>query len=192
MEDEFDKISALAAPPGHSLTDEPGKWAWERPPQYANPDEALDFVLDKLEQPARREDIMRLLVAGISIQELVAQIAFKGFMKGFYTPDVAELIKPSIAIYLYREALEEGFEPRLMVDPDEEEGVMKGDVDDESFFTIMQERNPELFKAMNEMINYQERMEVDTIAESKRASRNQKETMVPNAAQESFLTMGEM
>jgi hypothetical protein len=113
-------------------------------------------------------------------------------MKGFYTPDVAELIKPSIAIYLYREALEEGFEPRLMVDPDEEEGVMKGDVDDESFFTIMQERNPELFKAMNEMINYQERMEVDTIAESKRASRNQKETMVPNAAQESFLTMGEM
>jgi aromatic ring hydroxylase len=56
----------------------------------------------------------------------------------------------------------------------------------------MQERNPELFKAMNEMINYQERMEVDTIAESKRASRNQKETMVPNAAQESFLTMGEM
>ena len=79
-EDEFDKISALAAPPGHSLTDEPGKWPWERPPQYANPDEALDFVLDKLEEPTRRKDIMRMLVAGISIQELVSQIAFKGFM----------------------------------------------------------------------------------------------------------------
>jgi hypothetical protein len=187
-EDEFDKISALAAPPGHSLTDEPGKWAWERPPQYANPDEAVDFLLDKLEEPARREDLMRMMIAGITIQELVAQIAFKGFMKGYYTPDVAELIKPSIAIYLYREALEEGFEPRLMVDPDEENGVTKGEVDDESFFTIMKERNPQLFEAMNEMINYEERMEVETLA----ASKNQKEPEMPNNAQQSFLAMGEM
>jgi hypothetical protein len=161
MEDEFDKISALAAPPGHSLTDEPGKWAWERPPQYANPDEALDFVLDKLEEPARREDIMRMLVAGISIQELVAQIAFKGFMQGAYTPDVAELIKPSIAIYLYREALEEGFEPRLMVDPDEEEGNQKGEIDEQAFFSIMKERNPDLFEAMNEQINREYRIELE-------------------------------
>ena len=110
MQPELDKITAMAAPPGHSLTDTPGKWPWENPPQFANPDDALDFVLDKLEDPIARKDVMRMMVAGISVQEIVSQIAFKGFMRGFYSPDVAELIKPSIGVYLYKEALEEGFE----------------------------------------------------------------------------------
>jgi len=190
-EDEFDKISALAAPPGHSLTDEPGKWAWERPPQYANPDEALDFVLDKLEEPTRRKDLMRMMVAGITIQELVAQIAFKGFMRGYYTPDVAELIKPSIAIYLYREALEEGFEPRMMVDEKEENGIKEGEVDDVSFFRIMKERNPELFKAMNEQINEEERMEIERM--DQRANQAVQPNLQPQPRDaQSFLAMGEM
>jgi len=190
MEDEFDKLTPLAAPPGHSLTDEPGKWAWERPPQFANPDDALDFVLDKLEEPTRRKDIMRMLVAGISIQELVSQIAFKGFMQGAYSPDVAELIKPSIGIYLYREALEEGFEPRMMVDENEENGIKEGEVDDVSFFRIMKVRNPELFEAMNEQINEEERMEVERMSR-RQDKRVQPEPQQPRDAQ-SFLAMGEM
>jgi hypothetical protein len=190
MEEEFDKITPMAAPPGHSLTDEPGKWAWERPPQHANPDEALDFVLDRLEEPTRRKDIMRMLVAGISVQELVAQIAFKGFMNGAYSPDVAELIKPSIAIYLYREALEEGFEPRMMVDDNEENGIKEGEVDDVSFFRIMKQRNPELFEAMNEQLNYEERMEVEQM--SRREAKPMEPKPEPTRDAQSFLAMGEM
>jgi len=188
MEDEFDKLTPLAAPPGHSLTDEPGKWAWERPPQFANPDDALDFVLDKLEEPTRRKDIMRMLVAGISIQELVSQIAFKGFMQGAYSPDVAELIKPSIGIYLYREALEEGFEPRMMVDENEENGIKEGEVDDVSFFRIMKERNPDLFEAMNEEINRQERMEIEGLEQDERTPVEMPTQDVPA---NSFLAMGD-
>jgi len=190
MEEEFDKITPMAAPPGHSLTDEPGKWAWERPPQHANPDEALDFVLDRLEEPTRRKDIMRMLVAGISVQELVAQIAFKGFMNGAYSPDVAELIKPSIAIYLYREALEEGFEPRMMVDDNEENGIKEGEVDDVSFFRIMKQRNPELFEAMNEQLNYEERMEVEQMG--RREGKRMEPKPEPTRDAQSFLAMGEM
>ena len=33
----YDKIKALSAPPGHSLTGTPGKWAWEQPPRFADP-----------------------------------------------------------------------------------------------------------------------------------------------------------
>jgi len=187
-EEEFDKITPMAAPPGHSLTDTPGKWPWERPPMYSNPDEALDFVLDKLAEPTRRKDIMRMLVAGISVQELVAQVAFKGFMNGYYTPDVAELIKPSVAIYLYREALEEGFEPRMMVDQNEEDGINEGEVDDVSFFRIMKERNPKLFEAMNEQLNYEERMEVEELGRKTAPQRPQE----PQRTPESFLAMGEM
>ena len=43
---------------------------------------------------------MKALLAGITVEEVVAQIAFKGFLAGTYNPDVAELIKPALAIYL--------------------------------------------------------------------------------------------
>lgn len=188
MEPEFDKITAMAAPPGHSLTDTPGKWAWEKPPQFANPDDALDFVLDKLEDPPARKDMLRMMVAGISIQELVSQIAFKGFMQGFYSPDVAELIKPSIGVYLYKEALEEGFEPRMMSDDKEEEGIREGQVDDVSFFKIMKERNPELFEAMNEELNRQERMEIEGLEQDERTPVEMPTQDVPA---NSFLAMGD-
>ena len=188
MEPEFDKITAMAAPPGHSLTDTPGKWAWEKPPQFANPDDALDFVLDKLEDPPARKDMLRMMVAGISIQELVSQIAFKGFMRGFYSPDVAELIKPSIGVYLYKEALEEGFEPRMMSDDKEEEGIREGQVDDISFFKIMKERNPELFEAMNEELNRQERMEIEGLEQDERTPVEMPTQDVPA---NSFLAMGD-
>jgi hypothetical protein len=188
MEPEFDKITAMAAPPGHSLTDTPGKWAWEKPPQFANPDDALDFVLDKLEDPPARKDMLRMMVAGISIQELVSQIAFKGFMQGFYSPDVAELIKPSIGVYLYKEALEEGFEPRMMSDDKEEEGIREGQVDDVSFFKIMKERNPELFEAMNEELNRQERMELNDAVQEELIPVEMPTQDVPA---NSFLAMGD-
>ena len=188
MEPEFDKITAMAAPPGHSLTDTPGKWAWEKPPQFANPDDAVDFVLDKLEDPIARKDVMRMMVAGISVQEIVSQIAFKGFMQGYYSPDVAELIKPSIGVYLYKEALEEGFEPRMMSDDKEEEGMREGEIDDVSFFKIMKERNPELFEAMNEEINRQERMELDAAVQEERIPVKMPTQDVPA---DSFLAMGD-
>jgi len=188
MQPELDKITAMAAPPGHSLTDTPGKWPWERPPQFASPDDALDFVLDRLEDPMRRKDVMRMMVAGISVQEIVSQVAFKGFMQGYYSPDVAELIKPSIGVYLYKEALEEGFEPRMMSDDKEEEGMREGEVDDVSFFKIMKERNPDLFEAMNEEINRQERMEIEGLEQDERTPVEMPTQDVPA---NSFLAMGD-
>jgi len=185
----MEKITAVAAPPGHSLTDRPGQWPWERPPQFTNPDEALDFVLDKLEEPTRERDMLRLMAAGISIEELVSQIAFKGFMSGFYTPDVAELIKPSIGIYLYHKGLEEGLEPRMLMDPNDEEGIEEGEVDDVSFFRILKQRNPELFEAMNEELNRQERMEIEMM--TKRESQPVQDT-APKQTPQSFLAMGDM
>ena len=35
--------------PGQSLTSEPKNYAWERPPQYDLPEEALMFHLEKLD-----------------------------------------------------------------------------------------------------------------------------------------------
>ena len=43
----LDKIKALSAPPGHSLTGPLGKRAWENPPRDTNPDAAKDIIDEK-------------------------------------------------------------------------------------------------------------------------------------------------
>ena len=152
--ESFDKVTPLAAPPGHSLTNEPGKWPWDRPPQFANPDDAIDFIVAKLDEPAAKDGLLKVMLAGITVEELVSQIAFKGFMEGTFNPDVAELIKPALAIYLVGIADENDIDAQLFVNDEEEEQVT-----DETFFNILQQRNPVMFRAMNEEINRRKRME---------------------------------
>ena len=55
----LNKIEALAAPPGHSLTDPMGKWAWENPPQFADPNDAVDFVIDKMQRKGTQDDLLK-------------------------------------------------------------------------------------------------------------------------------------
>ena len=150
----LDKIKAMSAPPGHSLTGEPGKWAGEQPARFSDPNDAIDFITDKLEETVPQEDMLKMMTAGITIEEIVNQISFKGFMQGAFNPDVAELIKPALAMYLMKLSIDNGFTPRLFIQEQPEP-----EVSDERFFSIMKERNPELFNAMNEAINKGVRLE---------------------------------
>ena len=151
----MDKITALAAPPGNSRTDAPGKWAWEQPPQFPNPDDAIDHAVEMLESGPVKEDMTKLMLAGITVEELVEQMAFKGFMEGAFTPDVAEIIKPALGIALVDIALQAGFEPQMFVETD----TIKGEVDDATFFSIVKDRNPQLYFDMNEKLNEEARMQ---------------------------------
>ena len=177
----FDKIAALSAPPGHSLTDTPNKWQWEQPPEFSDPNDAVDFVLDGLEKPNTRKDITRMMAAGITIEELVNQIGLKGFMQGYYSPDVAELIKPSIAIYLMGVADDAGFTPAVSGEG-ESDGEPQGEVDDQTFFEILKDRNPEMFAAMMEQENEDQRL-----AEYIKMQSLEEESTPPIEASQSFL-----
>ena len=160
----FDKIKAMSAPPGHSLTGEPGKWAWEQPPRFSDPNDAIDFIVDKLDERIPQEDMLKMMTAGITIEEIVNQISFKGFMQGQFNPDVAELIKPALAMFLMKLSIDNGFTPRLFIDEDPQP-----EVSDDRFFSIMKERNPELFNAMNEAINKGVRLEEQAAVNEARA-----------------------
>lgn len=155
----LDKIQALSGPPGHSLTDTPKKWAWDQPPEFSDPNDALDYVVEGLEKASTKQDLVRMMAAGITVEELVTQIGFKGFMEGFYTPDVAELIKPSIAIYLMGLAEDNGFTPVVFTGGIDNADEYEGQVDDQTFYSIMKERNPEMFAAVLEEANEEERMQ---------------------------------
>ena len=159
----IDKLSALAVPPGNSLTDPPGKWPWEQPPRFTNPDDVIDYTIDTVSNGPARQDMIKMMMAGISVEEIVEQLTFKGFVAGAFTPDVAELVKPALGIFLADMALEEGFEPQMFVDSSPVEGEMS----DATFMQVMKERNPELYMAMSEEINKEQRMKDQQVRRTK-------------------------
>ena len=177
----FNKIDALSAPPGHSLTDPMGKWAWDKPPQFPDPNDAVDFVIDKMRQQGSQDSLLKMMAAGITIEEIVSQVAFKGFMQGMYTPDVAELIKPSVGIYLMKLATDNNIDYELTVPKKDD----REEMDDDTFFDIIKERNPVMYKAMIETANRQERMGEEDLRKYMTEQRNKQEPP------QSFLQMGE-
>jgi hypothetical protein len=97
-------IEALAkfneAPAGHSLTGTPGQWAWEKPPVYTVPEDAVDFIMEKLQPEEAQERFLRLMHAGVPIETITNTIAFGGFTEGLWSVDVAEMLKVPMELML--------------------------------------------------------------------------------------------
>jgi len=133
------------APPGWSLTEPKGKWAWEKPPVSSSPAKAVDLIIDRLETPEVRTQMEKLMVAGVSIQEIVNGIAIGGFSQGQFSPDVAEIIKGPLAAYFMGMAAEEEIPVKVYNTRD---GLYKMDegMSDDDMMNIMKDRNPDLYK----------------------------------------------
>tara|TARA_R100001369_G_scaffold83827_1_gene116358 strand:+ start:1858 stop:2496 length:639 start_codon:yes stop_codon:yes gene_type:complete len=171
----LDKVNALSGPPGHSLTDTPKKWSWEQPPKDSNPDAAIDSIIEKMENTNTHNDMIKMMFAGVSIEEIVTQIGFKGFMEGAFNPDVAELIKPSLTLYLLGLAQDQGFNPKVYAGKSDDPKI-EDEVTDDTMFKIMQQRNPELFAAMLEKENEDQRM-LDAVAQEEGVEQEQNMAM---------------
>jgi hypothetical protein len=93
---EADNNPFDAPVPGQGLTDKPGNYPWEHPPQYTDTSEAADYVWDKLTQPQFAEQVIAMLDAGIPVEAIGRIIIFTGFAEGKWTPDVAFIIAEPI------------------------------------------------------------------------------------------------
>jgi len=89
---EADNNPFDAPVPGQGLTDKPGNYPWEHPPQYTDTSKAADYVWDKLTQPQFAEQVIAMLDAGIPVEAIGRIIIFTGFAEGKWTPDVAFII----------------------------------------------------------------------------------------------------
>ena len=100
--------------PGQSLTDTPGKWQWEQPPQVVDPMEAFERVLASLQDPITLETLSKLMYIGVCIESILNGIMLKMFGEGVMSPDVAELIKPLLARYLLKVANDSGIQANVV------------------------------------------------------------------------------
>lgn len=75
--------------PGQSLTSDPGKFAYEQPPQFSNLAQATDYMFERITQPGVQRDILRLLDAGVPVSMLLEPIMLQGVNTGKFNMDLA-------------------------------------------------------------------------------------------------------
>jgi hypothetical protein len=144
------KDSFAMAPPGHSLTIDNERWPWGKPQEAADPEVILREAVDSLEVPHVREEMMKLLMVGASVEALVEGYVFQAFQEGGFSPDVGLLIKGPLAMYIASVAEDEGVPYRLFENDD---ALTEDEMDDETFFAMMRENNPAMFAYVSETIN---------------------------------------
>lgn len=144
-EGSIDAIDVFnAPPPGHSLTDDPQKWRWEQPPEYTDPEEAMEWVVSRIEQPDVEENFSRLMLAGVPIEAITNTVAFTGFTEGYWTPDLAEIIKLPLVMHFVGLALEQGI-PATIFNKDPNVTKEENLIPEEKVMTIMEENRPDMY-----------------------------------------------
>ena len=138
------------APPGFGLTLDNERWPWGKAARDADPETALREAVDSLEKPHVREEMMKLLMVGASVEALVEGYLFQAFQEGGFSPDVGLLIKGPLAMYIASVAEDENVPYRLFENDD---ALTEDEMDDATFFSMMRDNNPAMFAYVSETIN---------------------------------------
>ena len=109
--------------PGQSLTDEPGNYPWEHPPQYSDVREARDRIFEGMTQEENAKQLLTMLVSDVPAEAIVRTVLFAGFTEGKWTVDMATLLAPIVLIQVIGLAKAAGIEKfRILLDeqPDDD------------------------------------------------------------------------
>jgi len=100
-EQQKQNMFALDRPiPGQSMTVEPGQRAWETPPQFDKPEDAMHFLAMNSMSPDFAQDLIRLIDAGVPLATLAEPVLMNGTANGKWSVDTAMLIaEPLMALW---------------------------------------------------------------------------------------------
>ena len=128
--------------PGQSLTNEPKNYAWENPPKFIYPEDALIWHMERLEEPERIKSIFHFLKLGVDVVTLVESITRNAVAKGFHTIDVSLIISPVIHEYIVGIAEVAGIEFNEGLDEEEPDGEeLAYDIREKEALKILAELN---------------------------------------------------
>jgi len=148
---EQKKFDLLApAPAGISLTEENRNYPWGNPPKYSDPNQAMDAAIRSLETPSTRSNLIKMVMAGVSIESLIEGFIYAGFESGKFSLDTGLLMKPSLALYLASIAEEEEMPYRMF---ESDEPLEEDEIDDVHVLKIMKKNNPRMFEFVKEKVN---------------------------------------
>tara|TARA_R110000803_G_scaffold149748_1_gene215220 strand:+ start:191 stop:721 length:531 start_codon:yes stop_codon:yes gene_type:complete len=105
--------------PGQSLTSEPKNSPWENPAQFADPESALLYHMDRLKKPKKIESVAGLLTLGLDVVTLVEGILRAAVIEGRHSVDMSLIIAPIIHEYIVGTAEAAGLDFKEGLDEDE-------------------------------------------------------------------------
>ena len=110
----INKRGVMSGPiPGQSWTDEPGKYPYERPPQFTNPNDAVEYLWGRMMRRDTFVSVVSLLDTGVPITHVADTTLYAGVMEGLYTLDVAFIIRDVFISMLIVMCKKAGIKPVL-------------------------------------------------------------------------------
>jgi len=94
------RVSLSRSIPGQGLTNDPDSpYPWEKPPEFTDLEDGLQYVFGRLINPEAYVSIMNVIDDGTALMDITQGILFKGFTEGKWNPDLMVLlIEPTMYI----------------------------------------------------------------------------------------------
>lgn len=96
--------------PGQSLTTPPKQYPWERPPEMVDPEDVIQYYIQKLNKPEAMEGVMDALELDITVKDLTEGMLRMGVANGLHSIDVSLIVAPVIHDFIVGFANDLGIE----------------------------------------------------------------------------------
>jgi len=111
--------------PGQSLTGAPRNHPWERPPETADPDEAIQKHIQRFSNPKVMDGILALIEGGLPLGFVTEMVMTGAVANGIHSIDMSMMIAPVVHEYLVELLEAEGVEFKEFFDDDDDEDIRK-------------------------------------------------------------------
>jgi len=129
--------------PGQSLTQEAGSAPYEQPPQFANVEDALENIFEKLSDKRHATRLVLLLRKGVPVEYLTRTMLYEGFLKNKWTPDTALLMGRIVMAMIIAVGTQAGVKKMKLFNPDKEQDkFLEQFLGDDSIFEDANEEAP--------------------------------------------------
>lgn len=109
--------------PGANFTADTRNYAWHRPPEYADYDEAVDYFISKLNEPDQQHLVMSMLQLKMDAASLTGSLLMQGISKGKIAIDLAILVAGPVARYIGILAKEAGIKHKMVPSTDKDKMI---------------------------------------------------------------------
>ena len=91
---QFEEQSFDRPIPGMGMTAELGGRPWQTPPTYATIEDTADYYIEKMSNPAFKDQLLDVMQMGVPLTTLANTIQMASVMQGLHTVDVGMLVIP--------------------------------------------------------------------------------------------------